>query len=127
MHRVLMVSAVVAGLVCTTALNGLAHCGKCEGDDHDHDHALKEYKKGVCCSAEHYAKEQKKAIAAKAKKDYKEGACCSAEHFAKEKVKAAEVATIKAKAMKEYTKDMCCSAEHYAEKKVAAAAKKAQK
>jgi hypothetical protein len=122
------VSTFVAGLLCTGAIQGLAHCGTCGVEAEDHVHGLKEYKEGVCCSAEHYAEEQTKAIKAKSQESYKEGMCCSADHDAKQQVKAAKEATVKAKAMEEYKQGMCCSAEHYAKEKVAAMAKaKAEK
>lgn len=127
MMRKLFLLATVAGLVSTGTIQGLAHCGTCGDEGEDHVHGLKEYKEGVCCSADHYKKEQMKAIKAKAKEAYKEGMCCSADHYAKQQVKAAKEATIVANAKTEYKEGMCCSADHYAEGKVAEAAKKKKK
>ena len=118
---VLSVAVVMGG-----ATMALAHCGSCEGDKKqshkDHVDTLKPYKEGACCSADHYKKEQIKAMKAKAKAEYKEGKCCSADHYASKKVEAVEKATY----MKEYKKGDCCSAEHYAKKKMKAAKKAAK-
>ena len=126
MSKLFTAAMVVAGLAFISTASVHAHCGKCEGDTkhkHDHSHGLEAYTKGEtkCCSADHYAKTQKKEIAAKDKKEYKKGECCSADHFAAKKVEAAELASAKSAYKKGETK--CCSADHYAKKKMAAAKK----